>query len=75
MRHNRLKLGTMFRSWTKWEHVMFVEDFRAGIKTYELLRRVDQKSGLTQWKRVYVKQCVHSLVSRLNLLFETTKTP
>jgi len=49
------------RNWTKWEHVMFVEDFRSGIKTFELLRRVDQDSGITEWKRVYVKQCVHSL--------------
>ncbi len=61
----------MFRKCSKWEHVAFVEDFRAGIKTYELLRRVDQKSGLTQWKRVYVKQCVHHLVTILNNLFKS----
>ncbi len=61
----------MFKKWTKWEHIMFVEDFMAGIKTYELLRRVDQKSGLTQWKRVYVKDCVHSLTGKLTILFET----
>lgn len=54
------------REWSKWEHVMFVEDFQAGLKTYELLRRVDNISGLTQWKRVYVKDCVHHLVTNLN---------
>ena len=54
------------RNWTKWEHVMFVEDFRPGIKTYELLRRVDQDSGISEWKRVYVKQCVRSLTHFLN---------
>jgi hypothetical protein len=61
----------MFKKWTKWEHIMFVEDYRADIKTYELLRRVDQKSGLTQWKRVYVKDCVYSLTEKLTILFET----
>ena len=24
------------RRWSKYKHVMFVEDFRAGAKTYEL---------------------------------------
>lgn len=58
------------RNWTKWEHVMFVEDFRAGIKTFELLRRVDQNSGITEWKRVYVKQCVLSLTDFLTKWWE-----
>lgn len=49
------------RNWTKYEHVMFVEDFRPGRKTYELLRRVDKDSGITEWKRIYVKTCVHEL--------------
>lgn len=58
------------RNWTKWEHVMFVQDFRAGIKTFELLRRVDQDSGITEWKRVYVKQCVYSLIYFLTKWWE-----
>ena len=49
---------------------MFVEDFRAGIKTFELLRRVDQDSGITEWKKVYVKQCVHSLTHFLTKWWE-----
>jgi len=61
------------KNWTKWEHVMFVEDFRSGIKTFELLRRVDQDTGITQWKRVYVKQCVHSLTHFLTKWGEENK--
>lgn len=53
------------RDWGKWEHVMYVEDFRSGIKTYEILRRECNISGLTEYKRIYVKSCVHSLVSML----------
>ena len=53
------------RDWTKWQHVMFVEDFRAGINTYEILRKVDNNSGNVKYKKVYVKSCVHSLVSKM----------
>lgn len=60
-----LELVFKKRKWNKWQHVMFVEDFGSGIKTYELLRRVCEKSGLVQWKRVYVKQCVHHLSKNL----------
>jgi len=49
------------RNWTKWEHVMFVEDSRAGFTTYELFKRTDINSGLSEWKKVYVSKCVHSL--------------
>ena len=49
------------RNWTKWEHVMFVQEMGSNINTFELLRRVDQNSGVTQYKSVYVKQYVHSL--------------
>ena len=53
------------RNWTKWEHVMFVEDFRAGISTYEILMRTDTDTGLTEYRKVYVKDCVHSLCQLL----------
>jgi len=53
------------RKWSKYEHVMFVEDFRAGIKTYELLIRTDELSGETDYKKIYVKSCVHYLCGSL----------
>ena len=53
------------RKWSKYEHVMFVEDFRAGIKTYEILRRTDEITGESEYKRIYVKDCVHSLSDKL----------
>jgi hypothetical protein len=52
--------------WGKWEHVMYVEDFRAGIKNFEILRRECKLTGLTQYRRVYVKSCVHGLTSKLS---------
>jgi len=60
------------RNWGQWKSIMFVEDFRAGIETYELLRREDFDSGLIQWKRVYVKSCVLSLSNTLNDLLTQT---
>lgn len=48
---------------------MFVEDFSAGIPTYELLIRTDANTGLNQWKRVYVGKCIHSLCSMLNSIW------
>ena len=56
------------RKWSQYKHITFVEDFRAGIKVYEILKREDFNTGLTQYKRVYVKDCVHGLVSKLNSL-------
>lgn len=54
------------REWSKWEHVMYVEDFRAGIKNFEILRRECNLTGLTQYKSVYVKDCVHGLTAKLS---------
>jgi hypothetical protein len=54
------------RNWSKWRSIRFVEDFRGGIKVYELLRREDLDTGLVEWKRVYVKDCVHNLAELLN---------
>ena len=54
------------RKWSKWQHIMFVQDFRSGIKTYEIMRRECEITGLTQYRRIYVKQCVHGLVTALN---------
>ena len=51
--------------WSRWEHVMFVEDFQSGIKNYEILRRECLLTGLTQYRRVYVKDCVHDLTAKL----------
>jgi hypothetical protein len=57
---------------------MFVEDWRAGTKTYEIFRRQCLKTGITQYRRVYVSQCVHGLVSKLSewikSISETAKT-
>ena len=53
------------KEWDKWKHVMFVQDFRSGIKTYEILRRECKLTGNVQYRRVYVKQCVHNLVHSL----------
>jgi hypothetical protein len=53
------------RKWSKYKHVMFVQDFRSGIKTYELLVRTDELTGETNYKKIYVKSCVHNLSSLL----------
>lgn len=53
---------------------MFAEDFRAGIKTYELLRREDANTGLVEWKRVFVKDCVHGLSNTLNSVIKPAET-
>lgn len=54
-------------NWGKWEHVIFVEDFRAGLKVYDILKRTCRNTNMVQYKRVYVKQCVHGLCTRLNI--------
>ena len=54
------------RRWSKYEHVMFVEDFRSGINNFEILRRKCEITGLTQYKRIYIKCCVHNLTSKLS---------
>ena len=55
------------RKWSQWKHIMFVEDFRAGIKTYEIMCREDFDTGLKEYKRIYIKDCVHNLANKLNL--------
>ena len=52
-------------NWSNWEHVMFIEDFRGGIPTFELLKRKDLDTGLTEYKQVQVSTCVHNLESKL----------
>ena len=61
------------RDWTKYEHVMFVEDFRGGIKTYELLFKTDLISGETKYKKVFVKSCVHNLQQSLTVWMKELK--
>lgn len=55
-------------NWSKWEHVMFVEDFRVGIPTFELLKRTDLDTGLTQYKKIKVASCVYNLHFNLQKL-------
>ncbi len=62
------------RKWNKWEHVSFVQDFRAGIKVFELLRRECEVTGLVEWKKIYVKDCVHNLDSLLSDLWDKRST-
>ena len=50
------------KNMSKYEHVSFVQDFRSGISTYEILVRFDLDSGLPEYKRVFVGKCVHNLV-------------
>jgi hypothetical protein len=57
------------KKWSKWEHVMFVEDFRSGIKNYELMVRTDSVSGLRQYKKIYIAQCIHGFTGMLNSWF------
>lgn len=53
------------RQWSKWEHVMFVEDWRAGSTVYEIRVRQCDLTGLTQYKRIRVKSCVHRLAGSI----------
>ena len=57
-------------NWSKWEHVMFIEDFGIGIPTFELLKRTDLDTGLTQYKKIKVASCVHSLQFKLTEIFK-----
>ena len=52
------------KKWSKWEHVFFVEDYQAGNKTREILRRVCENTGDVQYKRRYVDRCSHDLAGR-----------
>lgn len=62
------------KNWQKWEHITFIEEFTPGIQTYELLRRVCLETGDVEWKRIKVKNRVHSLSSILNNKFITPTT-
>jgi hypothetical protein len=57
-------------NWSKWEHIMFIEDFGAGIPTFELLKRTDLDTGLTEYTQVKVSSCVHNLHSKLTEQFK-----
>jgi hypothetical protein len=57
-------------NWSKYEHIMFVEDFRAGIPTFEILKRTDLDTGLTEYKKVKVSSCVHDLYLKLTEQFK-----
>lgn len=60
------------REWSKYEHVMFIEHFTGGIKTYELLRKVDAISGETKYKQIYVGSHVHRLSGMLTNWYKGT---
>ena len=57
-------------NWSKWEHIMFIEDFRSGIPTFELLKRTDLDTGLTEYRKVKVSSCVHDLYLKLTEQFK-----
>lgn len=57
-------------NWSKWEHIMFIEDFSSGIPTFELLKRTDLDTGLTEYRQVKVSSCVHNLSSKLTEKFK-----
>lgn len=49
---------------------MFIEDFTGGIPTFDLLKRTDLDTGLTEYKQVKVSSCVHNLHSKLTEQFK-----
>ena len=53
------------RNWSNWEHILYVESFKAGIPTHQLLGRQCQDTGLTEYKNIYIDSCVHDLANRL----------
>lgn len=57
-------------NWSKWEHVMFIEDFTPEIPTFELLKRTDLDTGLTEYTHVKVSSCIHNLHSKLTEQFK-----
>jgi hypothetical protein len=57
-------------NWSKWEHIMFIEDFRSGRQTFELLKRTDLDTGLTEYRKVKVSSCVHGLYLKLTEQFK-----
>lgn len=57
-------------NWSKWEHVMFVEDFTTGRPTFELLKRTDLDTNVTEYKKVKVSSCFQNLHSILTEQFK-----
>ena len=56
---------TLSRNWTTWKHVDYVED--CGTHTvFELLKRVNHNTGLTQYKKVFISSPVFNLAQTLN---------
>lgn len=55
------------RKWSKWRHVTIATDFR-DTKVFEILIRRCEISGMTQYKQVYISECVHGLEITLNQL-------
>jgi hypothetical protein len=60
-------------NWSKWEHVIFIEDFGTGIPTFELLKRINLDTGLTEYKKVKVSSSVHNLSLKLTEQFKKQK--
>lgn len=59
------------RKWGKWNHVMYIESFRAGNQTYQLLGRECQNTGLTQYNKVKISATVHNLSAMLTSKAQT----
>ena len=57
-------------NWSKWEHIMFIEYFGGGIPTFELLKRTNLDTGLTEYRQVRVSSSVHNLHSKLTEQFK-----
>jgi hypothetical protein len=74
-KNNTMKTFLKFkkRNWTKWPHIMFVEEYGTGNKTYQLLARVDLESGLREYKKVFVGDRTHYLAANLNSKFDNLK--
>ncbi len=53
------------RKWSKWEHVMYLEDFQSGIPTFELIKRTCEETNLPEYRKVKIASCVHNLANKL----------
>lgn len=52
--------------YTKWEHVLYQEDFRAGAKVYEIMKRTNILTNENSYKKIYISECSHDLMPILN---------
>jgi hypothetical protein len=60
-------------NWSKWEHVIFIEDYTHGRPTFELLKRINLDNGLTEYNKVKVSSRVRDLSLKLTDHFKKQK--